>query len=104
MVHNTDLHVSGTEQCLGSHAGYIGIVMRLYSFSIDTAEVFTYIDIQQSGFSQCGLWYPYRDMEAIHPHHTVRHAGNSAPLLRIPHLLWVHSNYNVGPMPWSMIP
>lgn len=55
MVHNTDLHVSGTEQCLGSHASYIGIVMRLYSFSIGTAEVFTCIDIQQSGFSQCGL-------------------------------------------------
>jgi len=36
---------------LGSHANYLGIVMQLYSFSIDITEVFTCIHIQRSGFS-----------------------------------------------------
>lgn len=41
------LNLSQTQQCLGSHANYIGIVMQFYSFSIDIAEVFTCISIQR---------------------------------------------------------
>lgn len=78
VVRSRALNTSQTQQCLGSRANYIGIVMQFYSFSIDIAEVFTCINIQGSGFSLgnmdcCTLremWRQYvpttqRDMQKI---------------------------------------